>query len=142
MAGPVAWFRVGAGAVLAVIGTLTATICFEKILELSHGTLATTDDMQDRLITMEIKALALLLGGTLAGATTKNGFKQGLCVGLSTTVILIGIEMNYVERWVKVGCLTAICCFCLSMVGGWFGSQLFPPIVKIRRDRGLSRASL
>lgn len=142
MAGPVAWFRVGAGAVLAVIGTLTATIVFEKVLEVSHGTLATADDMQDRLITLEIKALALLLGGALAGATTSNGFKQGLFVGLCTAVILIGIEMNFVERWVQAAALTAVCCFCLSVVGGWFGSQLFPPIISVRRKRGLDRASL
>jgi len=142
MAGPVAWLRVGTGVALAVIGTLTATITFEKVLEVSHGTLATADDMQDRLITLEIKALALLLGGAWAGATTSNGFKQGLCVGFCTAVVLIGIEMNYVERWLQVGALTAVCCFCLSVVGGWFGSQLFPPIIRVRRKRGLDSASL
>jgi len=141
-AGPVAWYRVTTGVILAVIGTLTATIVFEKILDLSHGALATTDDMQDRLITMEIKALAILLGGALAGATTTNGFKQGLFVGLATTVILVGIEMNYVERWVEVAVFTAVTALCLSLVGGWFGSQLFPPLVKSRQERGLSRVSL
>jgi DNA-directed RNA polymerase subunit RPC12/RpoP len=141
-AGPVAWFRVGAGVLLAVVGTLTATICFEKILDISHGALATTDDLQDRLITMEMKALAILLGGALGGSTTANGLKQGLCVGLATTVILLGIEMNYVERWIQMGALTAVCSLCLSAVGGWFGSQLFPPILKVRRARGFSRASL
>ena len=98
--------------------------------------------MQDRLITLEIKALAILLSGVLAGSTTANGLKQGLCVGLATTVILIGIEINYVERWLQAGALTAVGSLCLSAVGGWFGSQLFPPILKVRRDRGLSRASL
>jgi hypothetical protein len=140
-AGPVSWFRVAAGVALAVVGTLMATICFEKILEISHGALATTDDMQDRLITMEIKALALLLGGALAGSTTPNGFKQGLFVGLATSVILVGIEMNYVERWVQVAALTVVCSFCLSVVGGWFGSQLFPPLIKSRRERGLGHAA-
>jgi hypothetical protein len=141
-AGPVAWLRVAAGAALAVVGTLMATICFEKVLEISHGALATSDDVQDRLITLEIKALAILLGGALAGSTTPNGFKQGLFVGLATTVILVGIEMNYVESWVQVAALTVVSSFCLSVVGGWFGGQLFPPLVKSRRERGLSRASL
>ncbi len=140
LAGRVAWFRVVLGVLLAVIGTLTATICFEKVLEVSRGSLATSDDMQDRLITLEIKALALLLGGVLAGSTTANGFKQGLYVGLATTVILLGIEMNYVQRWLQAGVLTAVCCFCLSVAGGWFGSQLFPPIIKARRGRGIGRA--
>jgi hypothetical protein len=138
----VAWFRVAAGVALAVAGTLAATVIFEKLLDVSHGTLATADDTQDRLITMEIKALALLLGGALAGSTTRNGLKQGLFVGLVTTVILIGIEVNYVERWFQVALLTAVCSFCLSTVGGWFGSQLFPPIYRIRRGRGLDGAAL
>lgn len=140
--GPVAWFRVGVGAILAVAGTLMATLFLEKMLDLSHGALATADDFQDRLITMEIKAMALLLGGTLAGATTTNGLKQGLCVGLMTTVVLIGIEINFVERWIQVAALTTVSAFCLGSVGGWFGSQLFPPIVKSRRDRGLGRVTL
>jgi hypothetical protein len=141
-AGPVSWFRVAAGATFAVIGTLMATICFEKVLEISHGALSTTDELQDRIITLEIKALALLLGGALAGFSMPNGFKQGLFVGLATAVILIGIEMNYLERWVQVAALTVVSSFCLSVVGGWFGSQLFPPLIKSRRDRGLGRASL
>jgi hypothetical protein len=141
-AGRVAWFRVGAGVLLAVIGTLTATVFFEKILDLSHGALATTDEMQDRLITMEIKALSLLLGGALAGATTANGLKQGLCVGLGSAILLIGIEINYVEHWVQVGALTTVSAFCLGSVGGWFGSQLFPPVIKFRKQRGLGDASL
>lgn len=140
--GPVAWFRVALGLTLAVAGTLTATLFFEKILDISHGTLATTDDLQDHLITLELKALALILGGVVAGATTSNGLKQGFCVGLASTVILIGIEMNFVERWLEMAGLTAIAALSLSGVGGWFGSQLFPPLVKARRQRGLGRASI
>lgn len=140
--GPVSWFRVTIGAILAVTGTLTATLFFEKILDVSHGALATTDDLQDRLITLEIKALALLLGGALAGASTRNGLKQGFFVGLVSTVILIGIEMNFVERWLQMAALTAVGAFALSLVGGWFGSQLFPPLAKSRRERGLNRASV
>lgn len=141
-AGPVAWVRVGVGAVLAVAGTLAASVFFEKLLDLGHGALATTDDVQDRLITMEIKALALLFGGVLAGATTRNGLKQGLCVGLATTVILIGIEMNFVERWLQMAGLTLISALTLSLVGGWFGSQLFPPLVKGRRGGRLGRTAI
>jgi hypothetical protein len=141
-AGPVAWYRVSAGVVLAVVGTLTATLFFEKILDLSQGALATTDEVQDYLIIMEIKALALLLGGALAGATTANGFKQGFCVGLGTIAILIGIEMNFVQRWLQVAALTTVSALCLCVVGGWFGSQLFPPVLKVRRDRGLDRWDL
>lgn len=138
--GPVAWFRVFVGVALAVAGTLTATLFFEKILDLSHGSLGTTDELQDRLITLEIKALALLFGGALAGATTRNGLKQGLCVGLASAVVLIGIEINYVERWLPLAGLTAVAALSLSLAGGWFGSQLFPPLLRRRHQRGLGNA--
>jgi hypothetical protein len=141
-AGPVAWVRVSVGVVLAVAGTLTATLFFEKILDLSHGALATADEAQDRLITMEMKALALLLGGALAGATTRNGVKQGFCVGLASTIIFIGIEMNYIESWLQMAGYTALAVFSFSLVGGWFGSQLFPPVIPRRRQRGLGDASI
>jgi hypothetical protein len=140
--GPVAWVRVSVGVILAIAGTLTATLLFEKILELSHGTLGTADEMQDRLITLEMKALALIFGGALAGATTRNGLKQGFCVGLASSVILIGIEMNYLDSWLQMACYTALAAFSFSLVGGWFGSQLFPPIIPRRRQRGLGDASI
>lgn len=140
--GPVAWVRVSGGVALAVAGTLTATLLFEKILDISHGALGTVDELQDRLITLEIKALALLLGGALAGATTRNGLKQGLCVGLASTLILIGIEMNFVERWLQLAGYTALSAVSLSLAGGWFGSQLFPPILRRTRRGRLGGASL
>jgi len=140
--GPVAWVRVAVGVILAVAGTLTATLLFEKILDIGHGSLATADELQDHLIIMEIKALALLFGGALAGATTRNGFKQGLCVGLVSAVILIGIEINYVERWLPLAGLTTVAALSLSLAGGWFGSQLFPPIIRRRHQRGLGSATI
>jgi hypothetical protein len=140
--GPVAWVRVAVGVTVAVAGALTATLVFEKILDISHGSLGTVDELQDRLITLELKSLALLFGGALAGATTPNGLKQGLCVGLASTVILIGIEINYVESWLQLASYTALSAFSLSLAGGWFGSQLFPPIMRRPRQHKLGGASI
>jgi hypothetical protein len=139
-AGRVAWFRVGVGVALAVAGTLSAGILFDLALDASQGTLSTTDEMQDRVVTWEIKALAVLLGGALAGATTSNGLKQGLVVAIGTAVILVGTQLNQ-ERWLELAGLTLVSSFSLGMVGGWFGSQLFPPVVKFRRSRDLGPAS-
>jgi hypothetical protein len=133
--GDVAWFRVAAGTLLAILGTLTAAALFDFLLDFSHGKLSTADDMQDRLVTWEIKALALLLGGALAGATTGNGLKQGLCVGLASSVLLIGIQMHSSPHWLQLILLTLASAFPLGLAGGWFGSQLFPPVCRIRRKR-------
>jgi hypothetical protein len=139
--GRVAWVRVAAGAALAVAGTLSATLIFDKMIDASGGLLATTHEVQDRIITWEIKALAVLLGGVLAGAGTRNGLKQGLCVGVLTSAILMGIQARYANRWPAIVALTALGSFSLSLVGGWFGSHLFPPVVKARRRRGPGPAS-
>jgi hypothetical protein len=142
LAGHVAWVRVAFGVGIAVAGTLSAAALFQIALDASAGTLGTTDEMQDRFITWEIKTLAILLGGAFAGATTSNGLKQGLVVGLATSVILIGIQISHLERWVDVAALTLVSAFTLSLAGSWFGCQLFPPVIKLKSKNTLGPAPL
>lgn len=133
-AGKIHWVRVLAGAAFAVAGTLSAAIVFQKVLDLSGNKLGTTHELQDRLITWEIKALAVLVGGALAGATTTNGLKQGLFVGIATSLVLVGIQAPPTEAWFGVAFFTLVSAFSLAMAGGWFGGQLFPPVVKRHRN--------
>jgi hypothetical protein len=135
-AGRIFWFRVLAGSAFAIAGTLSATMLFQKVLDASGGILGTSHELQDRLITWEIKAMAVLVGGALAGATTSNGFKQGFFVGLCSSVVLIGIQAPMTDVWFQLSAFTIISTFSLTLVGGWFGGQLFPPVVKIDR-RGM-----
>jgi hypothetical protein len=132
-AGKVFWFRVVLGTAFAVAGTLSASILFKKMLDLSAGRLATSHELQDWLITWEIKALAVLVGGVLAGATTPNGFKQGLLVGLLATVVLIGAQAKQTDELAEMAMWTTVSTFLLAMVGGWFGGQLFPPLIERKR---------
>jgi hypothetical protein len=141
-AGRIAWVRVLLGVALAVAGTMSATMIFDKVLDLGAGKLATSSDTQDWIITWEIKALALLVGGGLAGATTANGLKQGLAVGLLTSFILVSIQGRFAAHWLEVALFTLASSFSLCLVGAWFGSQLFPPIVKAPRGGRLGPASL
>jgi hypothetical protein len=150
-AGRVAWFRVAAGTALAVAGTLSAAILFDKVAEASRvlasnyaapDAYAADPTLQDRLITWEIKALALLLGGALAGATTRNGLKQGLCVALCSSAVLVGMQIHFVPRWPQVAFFTVLSAFSLALAGGWFGSQLFPPVVRLPRRRHFDPAAL
>jgi hypothetical protein len=133
-AGPVAWVRVAAGAALAVAGTLFAAKVLGGVEEASGGKLSTLTRLQDQLITWEIKALAVMLGGALAGATTTNGLKQGLCVGLSASAVLVALPAH--RGTPTLTGLTLAATMLLSLVGGWFGGQLLPPVLKWRR-RGL-----
>jgi hypothetical protein len=134
-AGPVAWVRVLVGAALAVAGTLSAAVIFQKVLAISGGTLSTSDALQDWLITWEIKVLAVILGGAVAGATTSNGLKQGLAVGLGASAILIGLQFRVTDRPLEMAAFTGLSSLSLALLGGWFGGQLFPPLIKSRRGR-------
>jgi hypothetical protein len=78
-----------------------------------------------RLITWEIKALA----------GEEDGVKQGLFVGFAASVALIGIRAPK-ERWLEVALFTAVGTFALCRVGGWFGGNLFPPVLKLNQRLG------
>ncbi len=134
-AGPIAWFRVALGSAIGVAGWLLAVRLFNALLEFSEGRLATDTHDQDALITWEVKALFVLLGGALGGMNTSNGFKQGLCVAILTTGILLVVPAHHAS--LLIGLLTALSTFSLCIAGGWFGGQLLPPVVKFRNRRGL-----
>jgi hypothetical protein len=93
-------------------------------------------------VTWEIRGLALVAGSALAGATTLNFIKQGLCVGLGAGVILVGLRLSGKDVTVDDLLLIASSALALGMVGGWFGGQLFPPVISPVRRRGLGPASI
>jgi hypothetical protein len=136
LGGRVSWLRVVLGATVSIGGTLSAAVLFSKMMDLSSGRLATSSALQDRIVTWEIKALALLVGGALAGSTAANGFKQGLIVALISFIVLLGLQSHQVEDWLELAFYTALSTFTLCTAGGWFGRQLFPPILKLKRRRG------
>jgi hypothetical protein len=134
-AGRVARVRVVLGTAVAVSGALSTTVLFEAIVRISNSGPAGNGTILDQLVTWEIRALALLVGGALAGCNTSNGLKQGLCVGLASALLLGALEPRGVDRWLELIGLLLVSCTSLCLVGGWFGSQLFPPIVAYRRRR-------
>jgi hypothetical protein len=135
-AGPVHYSRVVVGIPVVVLGVLWARAILNFIMEVSDGTLTTVSHLQDRLLLVEISALLTLIGAGLAGATTFNGLKQGLFVGIGGCVVLAGIQLGGGKVQTEAVILTLISTMFLTLAGGWFGSQLFPPIVH-RRRRGI-----
>jgi hypothetical protein len=161
-AGPVNWLRVVPGAVVAVVGTISAPTLFRYILMLGGPDAQADSQAQVKLLTFQLSALAMLAGGTIAGSNSNNGFKQGLVVGILSSLFLIGallyqgdshgtetvssffkqvfgIEVS--ENFQKI-LFTVLAVLPLSMAGSWFGSQLLPPlIIPPRRKRMLPTMS-
>jgi hypothetical protein len=140
-AGPVAWFRVLIGITITVGGAVWATGILGFVMRAMEGKLAITSRLQAQLVTMEICALAVLLGSSLAGATTANGIKQGLCVGLGATAILLGIQLAGPEVSSHRMILTTLSTTVLALAGGWFGGQLFPPVITPGRGKKFTAAA-
>jgi hypothetical protein len=92
------------------------------------GLIAIDSNLQARLVTWEISAVAVLLGAGLAGATTPNGPKQGLVVGVGSCVLLIGISLGNPRAVFQTSEYLVAALLVLTLAGGWFGSQLFPPL--------------
>jgi hypothetical protein len=134
--GPVAWPRVLAGVAVAVGGIVWAKVILDFVMEASQGKLNITSTLQAQLVTWEISAVATLVGGGLAGATTLNGLKQGLWVGVGAGVVLTGIYIGGGNLLLEKLILTLACTLVLTLAGSWFGCQLFPPVlVAPRRKR-------
>lgn len=140
LAGRVAWVRVLLGAALAVCGTLSAAALFNLLARLGEGR-AEMGTLVDQVLTWEIKALALLAGGALAGFNTRNGLKQGMFVGIATTLVLSALAPRFPGNWLHLTGLLFVGTMGLCLTGGWFGSQLFPPVLPYKR-RGLGPASM
>jgi hypothetical protein len=140
-AGRIHWLRILLGAAFAVAGCLSATYLLERVAMVSNEALVTDGYWQEKVVTWEIKALAMLLGGALAGACTTNGAKQGVFVGIFSGLALTGATATRGPTLQIIG-LTMVYSLSLALVGGWFGGQLFPPVSPFKRLRGMGPASL
>jgi DNA-directed RNA polymerase subunit RPC12/RpoP len=127
--GPISWIRVLAGAAVAVAGIYYAKNILTLIYQASDGKLA-VENMEDAwqriLVLWGIKAFFLLLGSAVAGASTVNSLKQGLCVGLLVGVIQMGMFLGGGLGTLESSILVVVGGLVLGFVGGWFGGQLFP----------------
>ena len=83
-------------------------------------------------VSMAVALVAVLFGAGLAGASTFNGLKQGLVVGILTGLAMLAIPTQ--RGTTLIFTLTLTSALLLSIAGGWFGSQLLPPVIKISRS--------
>ncbi len=139
LGGQVSWVRVALGGVVGVAGCLGAPAMQKWIL--NNDVLAFDLSVEETVLLWEMRALAMLLGGMLAGVGTSNGLKQGLITGIIIGALLnISLAMRHtaVEY---VGASMAMS-FGLATLGAWFASQLFPPLASRKRAKGLGPGTL
>jgi hypothetical protein len=136
--GPVHLGRVCAGAFLIVIGVVWSSAILEFLLRASNGSLALSSKLQAQLVSVELSALVVLLGAGFAGATTRNGLKQGLCVGLGASAIVLGVQISNPKFALEAAIFTISGIVLVALIGGWFGGQLFPPLDPSKRRRQFS----
>jgi hypothetical protein len=123
--GPVAWLRVLSGIGVAFGLAMVHRQIINMILIFGEGYIRLESASQETLAMKEIFALAILLGGCVAGATTPNGLKQGLFVGLGagfaqTLLILHAPQAADLLFFIMLSAIF------LAPLGGWFGSNLLP----------------
>jgi hypothetical protein len=134
--GPIHMGRICVGAFVIVIGVVWAQAIMKFLLHAS--TLALTSKLQAQLVSLEIAALVVLIGAAFAGATTRNGLKQGLCVGLAASAIVLGVQISDPKFVLESAIFTLSGIVVVALVGGWFGGQLFPPVAARKRKRRFS----
>jgi hypothetical protein len=134
-AGPIAWIRVLFGMITAVGGTIWTAPLLNFLLNFGGLDVAETSKVQFSVGQAELLALSVLIGGTIAGATTGNGLKQGVLVGLGAAIGMVGYLMSSGQGGGPEKLLgPVLLCVFLGPLGGWFGSELMPPASKRLRQ--------
>jgi len=134
-AGPIHWARVIAGIAMVVAGVMWSNVIIEFVIDASEGQLKLNTHLQTKLVTLEITALAMLFGAGFAGATTLNGLKQGLCVGIGASMIFLGMDLAHLKGNLESVLFTLVSTLSMTIAGGWFGAHLLPPLAAPRRSK-------
>ncbi len=137
LAGPVRLGPVFAGVFIVVTGVVWSKAIFEYLIRESRHNMPLASHFQSEMVIWEISVLATLLGAGFAGANTYNGLKHGMCVAAGATCIFLGIQLNgpmtnFDDIVLKMGSIIFF-----SMLGGWFGSKVVPPLVPARRRKAI-----
>ncbi len=135
-AGPIAWIRVLVGMLAAVGGAIWTAPLLRFLMEFGGLETAEIAKVQTDVAKAEFLALSVLIGGTIAGATTANGLKQGVLVGIGAGIGMVGYLISSRQGSGPGELLgPVLLCVFLGPTGGWFGSNLMPPAANVFRRR-------
>ncbi len=141
---PTSWVRVLIGAVIVVAGVAGADPARTAMKKETGGILNTGGPAQAGLVDLQLAALAVILGSVVAGGGTGAGVRHGILAGglagLGVAVLGSGWTAPVVSGLfelmggsppggTKGPMLLGMGVTLLSTAGGWFGGQIFPPVV-------------
>lgn len=128
--GPIHIVRVLLGAGIAVTGAIFAKEILGSVLDNSQGLFRIRDNLTERLLLYQVMGLSALVGGAVAGSSSRNGFKQGVCASVLVGALFIGVQLANPKTLLEVAIATGSGVAGMTILGGVFGSTLFPPLVK------------
>lgn len=95
---PIAWARVLGGAVLSIGCTVWAGPIRDFIVHNSQGAFGADSRIQLQFTAWMISALAMLIGGAFAGASSRGGIRHGFLVGLLASAGVFIIHLQIVKE--------------------------------------------
>src|SRR5262245_29923126 len=133
----IVWWRIAVGTVVVVLGTNYADIARQWLLAFFRG-----QGGSATLVAWQISIVAAFVGGMIAGAHTRGGFRQGLIAGVlsgaATRVAVVTATSPPVilEFWfdqlnvkepgpIPLAVLAGTVCVATT-IGGWLGEQFMP----------------
>lgn len=109
---PLPWGRLFVGTAVAVIGALGAGLIRDLVMA-AGGSRGGYEMQQSQFITWQIAVMAMIVGGAIAGSTTRGGALYGFWVGILAAGLLVVMAATVEVR------------LQLSVIAGWFlGAQV------------------
>jgi hypothetical protein len=152
---PLPWGRLFVGTTVAVVGALGAGLIRNLVMS-AGGNRGGYELQQSQFITWQIALIAMVVGGGIAGSSTRGGALYGFWVGVLAAGLLavlaatvdLRLKMSEVAAWflgaqVADGSPASLAFQVVQTVlagtlGGWLGSLIMPaPPARKRYDDGL-----
>jgi hypothetical protein len=95
---PIAWFRILGGAMLSVGCTVWAGPIRDFLIGSGSGVFAVQSHLQSQFVAWVISALAMIVGGAFAGASSHGGLRHGFLVGLLASAGIFVIHIQVVHE--------------------------------------------
>ncbi len=126
---------------VAVAGAVWTDAILNFVILATQGKLSILTAWEDQVSYGEVFSLSILIGGCVAGTNTFNGLRQGVHVGVGAAAILGMLFLSGFLQQSVPAVYPVLSTLFLGPIGGWFGSELLPPVYSAPRRRRRTRFS-